>query len=167
MLLGAAVLVIAVLALRDPKSHVTAGPPSASTAAASASKTSVSSSSGSSKKSAGKSSAGDSSASSASVTATGVKSVPLVVLNNSETSGLAKRAANEFRDGGWTVSSTGNLSNNIVSTCAYYDPDVAGSKAAARALADQFPTIRRVKERFAELPSGPVVVVLTPGYSPG
>ena len=31
----------------------------------------------------------------------------------------------------------------------------------------QFPTIKRVREKFAELPAGPLVVVLTPDYSAG
>jgi hypothetical protein len=89
----------------------------------------------------------------------------LIVLNNTETSGLAKQAAQRFEAGGWTVSSTGNLTNDIISTCVYYDPSVSGAKKAAEALRRQFPTIQRVEQRFAQLPSGPVVVVLTPGYS--
>ncbi len=93
------------------------------------------------------------------------KSVPLVVLNNTTTAGLAKQAAQRFRAGGWTVTSSGNLTNNIISTCAYYDPATAGAKAAAKALQAQFPTIKRVEPKFTGLPSGPVVVVLTPDYS--
>jgi hypothetical protein len=63
------------------------------------------------------------------------------------------------------VTSVGNMTNNILSTCAYYDPSTAGAKEAAQALQAQFPTIRRVEPRFPELPAGPVVVVLTPDYS--
>jgi hypothetical protein len=62
---------------------------------------------------------------------------------------------------------SGNLTNDIISTCAYYDPDVSGAKAAAQALRTQFPVIQRVQPKFAELPSGPVVVVLTPDYLSG
>ena len=40
-------------------------------------------------------------------------------------------------------------------------------KAAAQALQPQFPAIKRSKPKFAELPAGPVVVVLTPDYSAG
>jgi hypothetical protein len=58
-----------------------------------------------------------------------------------------------------------NYQNDILSTCAYYDPSVDGAEAAAQALQQQFPAIKRVKPRFAELPSGPIVVVLTPDYS--
>ena len=97
-----------------------------------------------------------------------MKSVPLVVLNNSGTPGLARGAAQRFESGGWTVSDFDNLPNqNIISTCAYYDPSVSNAKAAAEAVQRQYPTIKRVKEKFAELPAGPVVVVLTSDYSGG
>jgi hypothetical protein len=52
-----------------------------------------------------------------------------------------------------------------VSTCAYYDDSDPGAKAAAQALQAQYPTIKRVEPKFPQLPSGPVVVVLTPDYS--
>jgi len=63
------------------------------------------------------------------------------------------------------VTSTGNLVNDIVSTCAYFDPADPGAEAAARALQAQFPTIKRVAPKFAQLPAGPIVVVLTRDYS--
>ncbi|MDT4982517.1 MAG: LytR cell envelope-related transcriptional attenuator [Pseudonocardiales bacterium] len=91
--------------------------------------------------------------------------LPLVVLNNTGVVGLADQAKARFEAGGWSVTSTGNLINNIVSTCAYYDPAVAGAQAAAQALQTEFPTIKRVVPKFAELPSGPIVVVLTSDYS--
>jgi hypothetical protein len=96
-----------------------------------------------------------------------VKDVPLVVLNNTTTTGLAKQAAQRFESGGWTVTRYDNYQNSILSTCAYYDPAQPGSKAAAEALQAQYPTIKRVEPKFAELPSGPIVVVLTPDYSAG
>ncbi len=86
------------------------------------------------------------------------------MLNDTTVSGLAKSAAQRFENGGWTVTSSGNLTNDILSTCAYYDPDVSGAKAAARALRTQYPTIKRIEPKFPELPDGPVVVVLTPDY---
>ncbi|WP_375491229.1 LytR C-terminal domain-containing protein [uncultured Jatrophihabitans sp.] len=172
MLVGAIVLVIAVLALRHPKTHVAAVSASASAGASSSQSSSKPSSSATKSKSKSRSTGKSSHASSpphtSSTAAAGdVKSVPLIVLNNTETSGLAGRAAKRFEDGGWNVSTTGNLTNNIVSTCAYYDPDSPGSKAAAQALAQQFPSIQRVKKRFAQLPSGPIVVVLTSDYTSG
>jgi hypothetical protein len=91
--------------------------------------------------------------------------MPLVVLNNTDQNGLAETAKAQFEAGGWTVSSTGNLVNDIISTCAYYDPNTSGAQAAATALMQQFPSIKRTAPKFAELPAGPVVVVLTTDYS--
>jgi hypothetical protein len=92
-----------------------------------------------------------------------VKAIPLIVLNNTSVAGLAKTATDKLRSDGWTVTRYDNYNNDIVSTCAYYDPSVRGAKAAAEALRAQYSWIQRAKERFAELPSGPVVVVLTAG----
>lgn len=91
--------------------------------------------------------------------------MPLIVLNNTTITGLAKRAAHRFEAGGWTVTRYDNYQNDILSTCAYYDPSDPQAEAAAQALQEQYPTIKRVKPRFPELPEGPVVVVLTPDYS--
>ena len=96
---------------------------------------------------------------------TGVKAVPLIVLNSTTKPDLAKTAASRFQAGGWTVTSTANLINNIVSTCAYYDPAIPGAQAAATALQAQFPAIKRVKPKFSPLPAGPIVVVLAADYS--
>ena len=95
-----------------------------------------------------------------------VGSLPLVVLNQSGTLGLADSAAQRFRSSGWQVTSTDdNYINDVVTTTAYFDPAVSGSQAAANALQRQFPTIKRVAERFSNLTPGPVVVVLTADYS--
>ena len=48
------------------------------------------------------------------------------MLNNTKITGLATQAKAAFEAGGWTVTSTGNIVNNIISTCAYYDPSVPG-----------------------------------------
>ncbi|HEV7191903.1 MAG TPA: LytR C-terminal domain-containing protein [Jatrophihabitantaceae bacterium] len=93
--------------------------------------------------------------------------LPLVVLNNTTVHGLAQQARQTFETGGWAVTGTGNLTNDIASTCAYYDPNVSGAHAAALALQQQFPAIKRVQPKFAELPAGPIVVVLTPDYTTG
>ena len=98
---------------------------------------------------------------------TAAAKLPLIVLNNTTVNGLATQAAAAFRAGGWTVTDIGNLSNDIISTCAYYDPAVAGAQASAQALRAQFPAIKRVVARFGGLPSGPIVVVLTSDYSSG
>ena len=96
-----------------------------------------------------------------------LKSVPLVVLNNTTVTGLAAQAADRFRAGGWTVTRSDNYQNDILSTCAYYDPSVPNAQAAAEALQAQFPTIKRVEPQFSELGSynSPIVVILTPDYS--
>jgi len=159
--LGLAVLTVAIIALREPNGHVAANR-SASSVGKQSSATSSSSARPSSSAATGRSSAPHRADSHSSVTA---KAVPLVVLNNTMVSGLAKQAANTFESGGWTVTRYGNYQNDILSTCAYYDPSISGSRAAAKALQRQFPAIKRVEPRFAELPSGPVVVVLTPDYS--
>ena len=88
------------------------------------------------------------------------------MLNDTTTPHLAHQAAKRFEAAGWTVTSVDeHYVNDIASTVAYYDPTIKGSKKAARALQRQFPTIKRVVERFPELPEGPVVVVLTTDYS--
>jgi hypothetical protein len=92
--------------------------------------------------------------------------VPLIVLNNTTITGLARQAATRFRLAGWTVTRAGNLINDILSTCAYYDPSDPKAEAAARVLKHEFPTIKRVRPKFPQLPVGPVVVVLTPDYAP-
>ncbi len=94
-----------------------------------------------------------------------VAKVALVVANNTGAAGLAESAANRFEAAGWTVTQWVNFTGDILSTCAYYDPSVTGSEAAATELQKEFPTIKRVKERFDGLPSAPIVVVLTTDYS--
>jgi hypothetical protein len=91
--------------------------------------------------------------------------IPLVVLNSTTTTGLAETAKQRFEQGGWTVTSTNNIVNDILSTCAYYDPNTPGAQQAAEQLQQQFPAIKRVKEKFSDLPAGPIVVVLTRDYS--
>lgn len=84
--------------------------------------------------------------------------VPVTVLNNSNRSGLADRAARRFEQGGWPVRLTGNFRGQIPVTTVYYDP---GLEASARAFAADFAGIVRVRPRFATLPARGVVVVLT------
>lgn len=95
------------------------------------------------------------------------RTVPLVVLNNTTTPHLAEQAAQRFESGGWTVTRYANYQNDILSTCAYYNPQIPQAKAAAQALQAEFPTIKRIEPQFAELSSyaSPVVVILTPDYS--
>jgi hypothetical protein len=159
--LGIAVLVIAMIALREPNGHVTAQRTASSVGKQTT--TSKPPATRSSTPPAGSSSAAPRNGDSQSTAQ--VKTVPLIVLNNTTVQGLAQRAAQRFESGGWTVTSYDNYQNDILSTCAYYDPSVPGAQAAAEALQQQYPMIKRVKPRFTDLPAGPIVVVLTPDYS--
>ena len=86
------------------------------------------------------------------------------MLNNTTTTHLASDAATLFEGAGWKVNFFGNYTNNIASTCAYYDPNVAGAHAAALLLQSEFPSIVRVKPKFSGLMAGPIVVVLTSDF---
>jgi cytoskeletal protein RodZ len=176
--LGIAVLLVAVLALREPSGHVSTVAHKSASSVAKQSGASPSSKSSTARRSAtgarsstsnSSSTSSSSSTSGSSSTRTGAaaKAVPLIVLNNTTIHGLAAEAAQRFETGGWTVTSSGNLTNEILSTCAYYDDSDPEAKSAAEALMAQYPTIKRVQPKFPELPPGPVVVVLTPDYSAG
>lgn len=158
-MLGVLVLVVAIAALREPGGHSNSAAGGRTSASSVAKNTSTHASaptrSGHSTAPAGGAQSTDA-----------VKRVPLVVLNNTTIHGLATQAARRFESGGWTVTRSGNLTNDIISTCAYYDDSDPAAEAAAEALRRQYPTIKRVEPKFAQLPSGPVVVVLTPDYSP-
>jgi hypothetical protein len=153
--LGVAVLIVALVALREPNGHVAAAQSGHSTSNAADNSSSPTP----------KKTATSAPRTSDSLAGDAVKQVPLVVLNNTTIHGLAAQAQQRFEAGGWTVTKTDNYQNEILSTCAYYDPSSAGAQAAATALQQQFPAIRRVKPKFDGLPAGPVVVVLTPDYS--
>jgi hypothetical protein len=157
--LGIAVLVIAVVALQHPN-----GPAAASATTTSAHPATHPSSAPS--RTPTTSATGPGPTTSAR-TAASTGKLPLVVLNNTTSTGLAEQARATFEAGGWTVTSVGNLTNNILSTCAYYDPAYPGAQAAAAALRAQFPAIKRTVAKFAGLPAGPVVVVLTSDYPTG
>lgn len=162
--LGVAVLVVAIFALREPNGHVSSAGTRAASGVAKQSSTPPKSSTPS--KSAP--STPPSSRTSSAAAGSGQRA-PLVVLNNTTIPHLAEQAAQRFEAAGWTVTRYDNYQNNILSTCAYYDPANPDAKAAAEALRAQFPTIKRVKPQFSELSvyDSPVVVILTPDYSSG
>jgi hypothetical protein len=152
--IGVAVAVVAVIALRHPNGRQ-ARPvslPTTATVTATPTPTPTPSS-------------GAPSSTPGSTPSVATHSVPLVVLNNTSTVGLAKTARQRFEAAGWTVTSVGTMSNDILSTCAYYDPSDPANQQAAMELQQEFPAIKRVEAKFAELPAGPVVVVLTTDYS--
>lgn len=166
IVLGVVVAVVAVIALREPNGHVSSAGSKVDTPRTTPA-ASQSSSRAAPKSSTPATHSSSPSSGASSTSAGALKSVPLVVLNNTTTEGLAAEAAQRFRDGGWTVTTYGNYQNDILSTCAYYDPSVPNAQAAAQALQTQFPTIKRIEPQFSELSSynSPIVVILTPDYS--
>ncbi|MEO7285657.1 MAG: LytR C-terminal domain-containing protein [Jatrophihabitantaceae bacterium] len=162
VLVGTAVAILAVTALHHPKGRLAAN------ASQSESVSSSASASGSKPKSSAPRSTQPgtptASRSTPSSSPAGSGRLPLVVLNNSSST-TATTAADRFRQGGWTVTDTSTFAGSILSTAAYYDPNVAGAQTAAEALQQQFPAIQRVKPKFGGLPGGPIVVVLTSDYS--
>jgi hypothetical protein len=164
------VLVVAIFALRHPRGSVTdAGtdtraPSSAASHPVTPPRTP---STARAHRSASSSAPSRSVSSSSGTAAAAARRLPLVVLNNTTTVGLAAQAERTFETGGWAVTQIGNLQNSIVSTCAYFDPSVSGARASAQRLERQFPAIKRVQPKFPELPAGPIVVVLAPDYSAG
>lgn len=82
----------------------------------------------------------------------------LDVLNNSRITGLAARAAQQFRDGGWVVASTGNYTGRLSETTVYYP---SGDQGAAQQLARQYPQIHRVEPAPAGFSASQLTVVLT------
>jgi hypothetical protein len=159
------VLIVAIVALRNPRQASTqAGTPTTTT---SRSPVPTSVSTPSSPSSSASSHRTSTSAKPTHTTPRVIGSQPLVVLNQAPAQNDVQQAAARFRAGGWQVTSTDqNYINDVITTTAYYDPSVTGAQAAALALQKQFPTIKRVQERFANLVAGPVVVVLTSDYSP-
>jgi hypothetical protein len=157
--LGAAVLIVALFALRQPQQH------GAQAGTATGTRTTPAASTPHARSTAPATSNPATPTTSTSPAAPG--ELPLIVLNNTTVQGLAQQASQTFQAGGWTVTRYANYTNDIASTCAYYDPAVAGAEQAATALRAQFPAIRRVVPKFAELPAGPIVVVLTPDYVSG
>ena len=86
---------------------------------------------------------------------------PLTVLNGSRVSGLADRAAADYRAGGWSVVIVDNYTGQVPSTTVYYAP---GQEPVARRLAAQFVGIVRVLPRFTGLPGSGLTVILTRDY---
>jgi len=165
LLVGVSVAAIAVLALNNPatqqasasitrhttaRSNSAAGSPTAQPPTSTPASTSASST------------AADSAGGTNSVAGSG--KLPLIVLNNTSDT-PAGVAADRFRQAGWTVTDISTFEGAILSTAAYYDPNVSGADSAAKELQQQFPAIHRVKPKFDGLPEGPIVVVLTSDYS--
>lgn len=92
------------------------------------------------------------------------RAASVVILNNTDVTGLAARAKADLQAAGWTVTDAISYSNDIVSTAAYYDPSNPANQQAALALQQQFPWIKRVVARFPQLPASPIVLILNAAY---
>ena len=160
-----AIGVFAVVALNQPNGRHASNATGNITASVSVNPSGTSASATKSAPATGASSSTSQSSSTDAGSSSSVMEVPVVVVNNTDTNGLADTAVSRLKAGGWTATNGGNFSGDILSTAAYYDPDVAGAQAAAEALQIQFPAIKRVKEKFDGLPAGPIVLVLTTDYS--
>ena len=88
----------------------------------------------------------------------------IYILNNTTRPDLGTITAAKFRAKGWHVVGTENYSNDIISSCAYYDPSDPQNLTAAQKLQSEFPGIQRVAPRFPQLPAYPIVVILNPDY---
>jgi len=90
--------------------------------------------------------------------------MPLRVYNNSTITGLATRAADDFRRAGWPIDVIGNYSQGIIpASTVYYRPGT-DEEAAAHALGERFGL--RVHPRFEGLKdaSPGVIVIVTSDY---
>ncbi|RSM82218.1 LytR family transcriptional regulator [Kibdelosporangium aridum] len=92
------------------------------------------------------------------------RSEPVRVYNNSFIEGLAERAANDFRAGGWNVVDTGPHQGKVPVTTVYYRPGTA-EEAQAKELATQFGL--RAEPRFDGIKdaSPGIIVIVTREYN--
>jgi hypothetical protein len=87
-----------------------------------------------------------------------VAKAPVTVLNNSRRTGLASRAADQLRSGGWSIAEVGNFTGRIPVSTLYY---ARGQERVAQALARQFDAVQRVHPRFSGLPGSGLTLVVT------
>lgn len=95
------------------------------------------------------------------------KWVTVRVFNNSTVKGLADRAAEDFRGGGWNVNEVSNYSQGIIpTTTAFYRPGT-DEEAAAKQLAQEFGI--KAEPRFEGIQSASpgVIVIVTKEYQSG
>lgn len=94
----------------------------------------------------------------------------LRVLNNSLITGLAARAASDFRSAGWTVVEVGNYARSIIPASTIYYRPGTDQREDAKVLAERFSM--RVQPRFPgiEYAGSGLVVILAkdyPAHRPG
>lgn len=89
---------------------------------------------------------------------------PVRVYNNSTIKGLAARAADDFRNEGWTVTAVANYPYGNIPTSTVYYRSGTVEQAGAQAMADQFGM--RAEPRFTGLDeaSPGLIVIVTNDY---
>ncbi|MFC5995434.1 LytR C-terminal domain-containing protein [Pseudonocardia hispaniensis] len=94
----------------------------------------------------------------------GIVRAPVRVYNNSTITGLAARAADDFRGSGWQVTNVANYPSGIIPTTTVYYRPGSDEQAAAQALGRQFGM--RVEPRFEGLAdaSPGLIVIVTNDY---
>jgi hypothetical protein len=88
------------------------------------------------------------------------------VYNNSLVTGLADRAAGDFRGTGWNVVAVDNYSRGVIATTTVYFRPGTEEEAPAKDLAKEFAL--RVEPRFQGIQdAGPgIIVIVTREYNP-
>jgi LytR cell envelope-related transcriptional attenuator len=89
---------------------------------------------------------------------------PLRIYNNSTITGLANRAADDFRRAGWPIDEVGNYPHGIIPTTTVYYRPGTDEEAPARALGERFGM--RVNPRFEGLQNATpgIIVIVTNDY---
>jgi hypothetical protein len=95
---------------------------------------------------------------------TAVTKLPLRVYNNSTISGLATRAADDFRNAGWPIDEIGNYPQGVIPTTTVYYRPGTNEEAPAKALAERFGM--RANPRFEGIQhaSPGIIVIVTNDY---
>jgi hypothetical protein len=95
---------------------------------------------------------------------TGVVEGPVRVYNNSTITGLAARAADDFRADGWQVEKVSNYPSGIISTSTVYYRPGTSEQSAASSLGSQFGL--RVEPRFTGIDDATpgLIVIVTNDY---
>ena len=95
---------------------------------------------------------------------TGVVHTAVRVYNNSTVTGLAARAANDFRADGWQVGQVSNYPSGVIATSTVYFRPGTNEQSAASSLGSQFGL--RVEPRFAGIDDATpgLIVIVTNDY---
>lgn len=95
---------------------------------------------------------------------TGVVHTAVRVYNNSTVTGLAARAASDFRADGWQVGQVSNYPSGVIATSTVYFRPGTNEQSAASSLGSQFGL--RVEPRFAGIDDATpgLIVIVTNDY---